>query len=658
MTEKARRELAEKEKKLKKALKDILPGKVSEKEANLMTQAAVDKILGTNEAERSGFDLLDQVVQPKAATTVNTPKAAPKEDTKPTPSYIPPEPAINNVSADAVNPVRTKGGSSVAIAQKILKLLQKQNKELARSNKRQKKEFNEISELRTKRHEEIIDALLGKGKLKSGMEKKPEFKGKAKKEVSKKTSKTTSTPSPKGGGAPKSAPKGGGGGAPKGGGTPKPSTAGKAPSAPSFGKAAAAATGGAVAAGVGVAAAGYGVSKLLGFIAGKESKGSYNTIYGGKQVPELTNMTLNQVMEAQKKRTLPFGKGSSAAGKYQMMPYVIAEEAKAAGLNPDKDKFSPENQDKMMLARLKRKRGLDDFLSGKISKQQFGNNLAMEFASMPLLSDVKGKKRGQSYYAGDGLNKALVSPEQVEAALDEMKAGGGDNQVKTETGVPVGTGSGGKLISGGESKALELGASAVGDPSKIKSLVTLNDSSVDVDGLNKVFKGKFSGMADEYREKTGKKIQVNSGFRSMEKQAELYQKMGPGKAARPGNSMHNYGLAIDINSTDGNKLESMGLLKKYGFNRPLSHEKWHVQLAGVTKGNMANLSDGPENVKNIPNSGDKIASTSADNAAMKKTKGAGGSGTNVINVNTTNVQNNQQVLAPPKKDGAAYLGRA
>lgn len=32
-------------------------------------------------------------------------------------------------------------------------------------------------------------------------------------------------------------------------------------------------------------------------------------------------------------------------------------------------------------------------------------------------------RRGQSYYSGDGLNKALVRPEKVEAVLKEVLAG-------------------------------------------------------------------------------------------------------------------------------------------------------------------------------------------------------------------------------------------
>jgi hypothetical protein len=46
--------------------------------------------------------------------------------------------------------------------------------------------------------------------------------------------------------------------------------------------------------------------------------------------------------------------------------------------------------------------------------------------------------------------------------------------------------------------------------------------------------------------------------------------------------MHEIGLAIDIDPRDADALEEMGLLKKYGFTRPVSGEKWHMEPIGVS----------------------------------------------------------------------------
>jgi hypothetical protein len=84
----------------------------------------------------------------------------------------------------------------------------------------------------------------------------------------------------------------------------------------------------------------------------------------------------------------------------------------------------------------------------------------------------------------------------------------------------------------------------------------------DVMNLDKGVWDNFTGMASEYYEKTGKMIQVNSGYRSQK------------------GSLHGVGQAIDINSEDANRLESMKLMHKWKFHRPLIRsmgETWHVE---------------------------------------------------------------------------------
>ncbi len=76
-------------------------------------------------------------------------------------------------------------------------------------------------------------------------------------------------------------------------------------------------------------------------------------------------------------------------------------------------------------------------MSGQIGVTEFGKRLAQEWASFPVLAATKGQKRtvqrGQSYYAGDGLNKALVKPEKVEAVLDQVKAAGSPKPPEKKT---------------------------------------------------------------------------------------------------------------------------------------------------------------------------------------------------------------------------------
>lgn len=105
---------------------------------------------------------------------------------------------------------------------------------------------------------------------------------------------------------------------------------------------------------------------------------------------------------------------------------------------------------------------------------------------------------------------------------------------------------------------------------------------VDINNLHAGVKTLLFGMAEEYGSLTGKSIQVDSGYRSYDKQAALHRQ-DPNKAAPPGRSLHEFGLAVDINKVDANELEKLGLMKKYGFTRPIGGEPWHIEPAGVQK---------------------------------------------------------------------------
>ncbi|UGB26340.1 hypothetical protein LPC10_01625 [Methylorubrum sp. B1-46] len=83
--------------------------------------------------------------------------------------------------------------------------------------------------------------------------------------------------------------------------------------------------------------------------------------------------------------------------------------------------MTPDLQDRLGYALLLG-RGYAKFMAGQMSMAAFGNEIAKEWASFPVLAPTNGKRRGQSYYAGDGLNHVLVGPEPVEAVLKAMRA--------------------------------------------------------------------------------------------------------------------------------------------------------------------------------------------------------------------------------------------
>jgi Flp pilus assembly secretin CpaC len=90
-------------------------------------------------------------------------------------------------------------------------------------------------------------------------------------------------------------------------------------------------------------------------------------------------------------------------------------------------------------------------------------------------------------------------------------------------------------------------------------------------------------MAQEYNNLTGKKLQVNSAFRSPEEQANVNSGTNP-KAA-PGMSLHQMGRALDIQSGQVADLAANGLLSKFGFNQ-LAGDPPHISMAngGILSG--------------------------------------------------------------------------
>src|SRR5690606_28503232 len=174
-----------------------------------------------------------------------------------------------------------------------------------------------------------------------------------------------------------------------------------------------------------------GAALLLDFIreteVGRSDRASYDVIYGHNQdkLPKpITSMTIGDLVDMQASFTKKYR--SSASGGYQFMRATLQDVSRELGLRGTQV-FDPHLQDRRAYHLLKR-RGYEAYMAGKISRTEFGKRLAQEWASFPVLAPTQGGTRhvgrGQSYYAGDGLNTALVSPEKFEAVLDRLKAAG------------------------------------------------------------------------------------------------------------------------------------------------------------------------------------------------------------------------------------------
>ncbi|HEV2514161.1 MAG TPA: hypothetical protein VGV07_02835 [Devosia sp.] len=133
-------------------------------------------------------------------------------------------------------------------------------------------------------------------------------------------------------------------------------------------------------------------------------------------------MTLEELLAEQKRWVKNLRAPSGAAGRYQIIRPTLLSLIAELGM-PLSATFTPELQDHFGLALLKR-RGWNQFAAGTLSPRDFGNRLAREWASFPVLSRQQGAhrtvERGESYYAGDGINASLARASEAEAVLAKV----------------------------------------------------------------------------------------------------------------------------------------------------------------------------------------------------------------------------------------------
>jgi len=157
---------------------------------------------------------------------------------------------------------------------------------------------------------------------------------------------------------------------------------------------------------------------------GRDDPESYDVLYHGvpmswRPTGRITEMTVGEVLSWQH-GIRQKGAKSTAAGAYQFI-YLTLKGLAIARPEILGKKFSPKMQDLLALGLIDPYRAEGFFLGSGLAT--FALHIARMWASFPVLAPTKGAKRdlvrGQSYYSGDGLNKALISPERTEAVLRE-----------------------------------------------------------------------------------------------------------------------------------------------------------------------------------------------------------------------------------------------
>ena len=157
---------------------------------------------------------------------------------------------------------------------------------------------------------------------------------------------------------------------------------------------------------------------LLDLIARVESKGNYNAYFGnaGNTSIKFTEMSIADVLSWQED-FIAAGHPSSAVGRYQIISTTLKGLVQQLNIDTNQP-FNEAMQDRMAVALLER-RGATEYVNNQIDERQFAAELAKEWAALPK---IIGDRPEQSYYASDGLNKALVGVDEILRAASAVSA--------------------------------------------------------------------------------------------------------------------------------------------------------------------------------------------------------------------------------------------
>lgn len=183
-----------------------------------------------------------------------------------------------------------------------------------------------------------------------------------------------------------------------------------------------------------------------------------------------------------------------------------------------------------------------------------------------------------------------------------------------------------------------------------------------LDKMDWDLKSRLASMVADMPEAIRAKFQINSGYRSPERQAELFKeavaKYGSEEAARKwvaprGNFQHNHGRAADINMNGDPAVKEWihANAAKYGLGFPMSHEPWHIEVLGARETKMARMgmqADPSSTARRIPFSiaDDREKLKAEEDRAYSLVQAAQASATQDWMISNALKQNNKAVYDP------------
>ncbi len=276
----------------------------------------------------------------------------------------------------------------------------------------------------------------------------------------------------------------------------------------------------------------------------------------------------------------------------------------------------------------------DQALAAYAKPAEVQKNLALGFAEIDSQASLMGwgsdvvdlKKREFTSSVHTNIALALASqPNGAGKAMEYLRTNAGMIDTKTRMDIeaklkPYANDEAALLVvdeimkgarggTAAEDTATPAGTVGAGGPTTVRSRLYARAGAAGkgkdhVDGLSENFATNLSAMFDDAPPGIREGLQIGSGFRSVERQRELWddavKKYGSAEAARrwvapPGNSQHNHGNAVDI-WYNGVRLDQAPAevrdwvhanADKYGLRFPMSWESWHIEPTGARGGSTA-----------------------------------------------------------------------
>jgi LAS superfamily LD-carboxypeptidase LdcB len=307
-------------------------------------------------------------------------------------------------------------------------------------------------------------------------------------------------------------------------------------------------------------------------------EGKINETQATKELQE----AMKKTADAARNNAKYVDKGSSAFLDYaQQSDFINAQIVDGQLVKQRQDKQMAKGADKLTENTIDAQKAMEGM---NIEMQQLG------FTFLPAASTaVKAMTESMHEFikfvnekvGGSSGASSATSSRAAQAATAQAAPAGQTNQVSQT--LVTNTGGGAAMVSRGGRRGGAKGGPNV-DNSKESVANAGGLIQGDLTGVNKGLVDALVQAVTAY----GKPIKITSAVRSNEEQQKLYDDYVAGRskypAAKPGESLHNIGNAVDVSLADANALADGGFLKAAGLGRPVKGDPVHIQQVSAANG--------------------------------------------------------------------------